>query len=64
MKRFAAAFRCSCWPWRSRQAPRQVKEVPGDTLTVSGTEAIDHTTRALTLKNEAGELVTIDVSPR
>ncbi len=31
---------------------------------MSGTvEAIDHTSRALTLKNEAGELVTIDVSP-
>jgi hypothetical protein len=44
-------------------APAQVKELPGDSVTVSGTVvAIDHTSRALTLKNEAGELVTLDVS--
>ena len=40
-----------------------MKELPGDSVTVSGTVvAIDHTSRALTLKNEAGELVTLDVS--
>ena len=45
-------------------AAAQVKEIPGDAMTVSGTvEAIDQTSRALTFKNEAGELVTIDVSP-
>ena len=45
-------------------ARAQVKQLPGDTVTVSGTvEAIDQTSRALTFKNEAGELVTIDVSP-
>ena len=44
-------------------AQAQVKELPGESLTVSGTvEAIDHTNRALTLKNETGELVTLDVS--
>lgn len=45
------------------QAPAQVKELPGESVTVSGTVvAIDHTSRALTFKNEAGELVTLDVS--
>ena len=66
MKRFLAAFPLFAgWPWHWRQAPAaQVKELPGDTVTVSGTvEAIDQTSRALTFKNEAGELVTIDVSP-
>ena len=48
----------------AERAPAQVKELPGETVTVSGTvEAIDQTSRALTFKNEAGELVTIDVSP-
>jgi Cu/Ag efflux protein CusF len=44
-------------------APAQVKEVPGDTVTVSGTvEAIDHTSRVLTLKkDEGGEFETVDV---
>jgi hypothetical protein len=43
-------------------APAQVKEIPGESVTVSGTvEAIDHTERVLTLKNQAGELVTLDV---
>ena len=47
----------------ARARPTLVKELPGETLTVSGTvEAIDQTSRALTLKNAAGELVTIDVS--
>ena len=40
----------------------QVKEIPGERVTVSGTvEAIDHTSRVLTLKDEHGELDTIDV---
>jgi Cu/Ag efflux protein CusF len=43
-------------------APAQVKEVPGETVTASGTvEAIDHTSRVLTLKDEDGEFVTIDI---
>jgi Cu/Ag efflux protein CusF len=43
-------------------ARAQVKEVPGETVTVSGTvEAIDHTSRVLTLKDEHGEFDTIDV---
>jgi hypothetical protein len=64
MKRSIAAF-----PWvvlavaLAADAPAQVKEVPGDTVTVSGTvEAIDHTNRVLTLKSdEDGEFVTVDV---
>jgi Cu/Ag efflux protein CusF len=40
----------------------QVKEVPGSRVTKTGTvEAIDHTARMITLKNEKGELDTIDV---
>jgi hypothetical protein len=43
-------------------ARAQVKEIPGETITVSGTvEAIDHGSRVLTLKDEKGEFVTIDV---
>ena len=43
-------------------APAQVKEVPGDMVTKSGVvEAIDHSSRVLTLKNKEGELVTLDV---
>jgi Cu/Ag efflux protein CusF len=43
-------------------APAQIKEVPGETVTASGTvEAIDHTSRVLTLKDEDGEFVTIDI---
>lgn len=43
-------------------ARAQVKEIPGDVITVSGTvEAIDHTARVLTLKNEKGDFVTVDV---
>jgi len=62
MKRAIAAF-----PWvvlaPAAGAPAQVKEIPGDTVTVSGTvEAIDHTSRVLTLKDdEDGEFVTVDV---
>ena len=38
------------------------KEIPGEAVTVSGTvEAIDHTSRVLTLKDEHGEFDTIDV---
>ncbi len=65
MKRFSAAFPSFGLALAlASGAAAQVKEIPGDTMTVSGTvEAIDHTSRALTFKNEAGELVTIDVSP-
>jgi Cu/Ag efflux protein CusF len=43
-------------------ARAQVKEIPGEAVTVSGTvEAIDHTSRVLTLKDEHGEFDTIDV---
>jgi Cu/Ag efflux protein CusF len=46
----------------SASAGAQIKEVPGEALTVSGTvEAIDHTARVLTLKDEKGEFVTVDV---
>ena len=42
--------------------PAQIKEMAGDSVTVSGTvEAIDHTSRVLTLKNEKGDMVTLDV---
>jgi Cu/Ag efflux protein CusF len=40
----------------------QIKELPGERITASGTvEAIDHTSRVLSLKNEEGEIVTLDV---
>ena len=44
-------------------APAQVKQIPGDTVTVSGTvESIDNTSRVLTLKSDQdGEFVTVDV---
>lgn len=44
-------------------AQAQVREIPGETVTASGTvEAIDHANRVLTLKDdEDGELVTVDV---
>jgi Cu/Ag efflux protein CusF len=44
-------------------APAQIKQIPGDTVTTSGTvEAIDHTSRVLTLKSDQdGEFVTLDV---
>ena len=43
-------------------AGAQIKEVPGDAVTVSGTvEAIDHSSRVLTFKNEKGDMVTLDV---
>jgi hypothetical protein len=65
MKRFSAAFPLFVLALAlASGAAAQVKTVPGDTMTVSGTvEAIDHTSRVLTLKGEAGELITIDVSP-
>jgi hypothetical protein len=67
MKRFLAAFPLFVLALAlalASSAPAQVKEIPGDTLTVSGTvEAIDQTSRALTFKNDEGELVTIDVAP-
>ena len=63
MKRSIAAF-----PWvvlavaLAADAPAQGKEIPGEAVTVSGTvEAIDHTSRVLTLKkDEGGEFVTVD----
>ena len=43
-------------------AGAQVKEIPGEKITASGTvEAIDHASRVLTLKNQEGEFVTLDV---
>ena len=64
MKRLTAAFPSLLLALAvAAEAPAQVKELPGDSVTISGTvEAIDHTSRALTLKNEAGDLVTLDVS--
>jgi hypothetical protein len=42
--------------------PAQVKEVPGEMTTISGSvEAIDHSKRVLTLRGQAGDLVTVDV---
>jgi Cu/Ag efflux protein CusF len=43
-------------------ARAQVKEIPGEKVSASGTvEAIDHASRVLTLKDEDGEFVTVDV---
>jgi Cu/Ag efflux protein CusF len=43
-------------------AAAQVKEIPGETITASGTvEAIDHAQRVVTIKTEAGDFVTVDV---
>jgi Cu/Ag efflux protein CusF len=40
----------------------QIKEVPGDRVTKTGTvEAIDHQARILTLKQSSGTFVTVDV---
>ena len=40
----------------------QIKEIPGDRVTKAGTvEAIDHNARVLTLRDDAGKLVTVDV---
>jgi Cu/Ag efflux protein CusF len=43
-------------------AGAQVKEIPGESVTATGTvEAIDHSSRVITLKSETGELVTLDI---
>ncbi|HXK10604.1 MAG TPA: hypothetical protein VMT70_13220 [Vicinamibacteria bacterium] len=43
-------------------ARAQIKEIPGDRVTEKGTvEAIDHKARVLTLKDDKGEMVTVDV---
>jgi hypothetical protein len=43
-------------------ARAQIKEIPGDRVTQTGTvEAIDHQQRVLTLKRATGEFVTVDV---
>jgi hypothetical protein len=43
-------------------AVAQVKEIPGERVTETGTvEAIDHKARVLTLKDATGEVVTVDV---
>jgi hypothetical protein len=40
----------------------QIKEIPGERVTETGTvEAIEHKARVLTLKDETGEMVTVDV---
>jgi hypothetical protein len=47
----------------SALALAQVKEIPGERVTETGTvEAIDHKGRVLTLKEQTGEMVTVDVS--
>jgi ABC-type sulfate/molybdate transport systems ATPase subunit len=63
MKRAIAAFSfLASGLALAASAPAQVKELPGVTVTVSGTvEAIDHTSRVLSLKNAKGEIVTVDV---
>jgi Cu/Ag efflux protein CusF len=64
MKRLVAVFPLAVLALAlAAAAPAQIKEIPGDTVTASGTvEAIDHTSRVLTIKDaETGELVTVDV---
>jgi Cu/Ag efflux protein CusF len=63
MKRTTAAFVSAVLALALATAARaQVKEIPGEKVTASGTvEAIDHTSRVLTLKDEDGEFVTVDV---
>jgi Cu/Ag efflux protein CusF len=62
MKRSLAAFPLVVLGLAS-VATAQVKVIPGETVTLSGTvEAIDHTSRALTLKTESGEVVALDVA--
>jgi Cu/Ag efflux protein CusF len=40
----------------------QIKEIPGERMTEKGTvEAVDHTARVLTLKDDKGEFITVDV---
>ena len=46
-------------------ARAQVKEIPGERVTQTGTvEAIDHKARILTLKDATGKFVTVDVPNR
>jgi Cu/Ag efflux protein CusF len=63
MKRTTAAFASVVLALVLAPTARaQVKELPGERMTASGTvEAIDHTSRVLSLKNEKGEIVTLDV---
>jgi hypothetical protein len=64
MKRLFAVFALAVLALAvATAAPAQIKEVPGDTVTVSGSvEAIDHANRVVTLKSDAdGEFVTLDV---
>jgi hypothetical protein len=63
MKRSTAAFISAVLAFALATTARaQVKEIPGEKVTASGTvEAIDHSSRVLTLKDEKGEFVTIDV---
>lgn len=50
MKRPTAAISFALSVGLVASTPAQIKEVPGDAVTVSGTvEAIDHTSRVLTL---------------
>jgi Cu/Ag efflux protein CusF len=64
MKRFESASMALATAmvlW-SAAAIAQIKEVPGDRVTKSGTvEAIDHQSRILTLKQPSGTFVTVDV---
>lgn len=63
MKQTLAAFLCLALCLAvAAGAAAQAKEIPGESITASGTvEAIDHTKRVLTLKTEEGDFVTIDV---
>jgi Cu/Ag efflux protein CusF len=50
------------WLALATTARAQIKQIPGESITRSGTvEAIDHAKRVLTLKDEHGELSTVDV---
>jgi hypothetical protein len=62
MKRASTAFSFVLALAVAASAPAQVKEIPGETITKTGVvEAIDHTGRVLTIKDEKGEFVTLDV---
>jgi len=63
MKRATAVFASAVLSLALATTARaQVKEIPGEKVTASGTvEAIDYSNRVLTLKDEDSELVTVDV---
>ncbi len=63
MKRFGSAVAVlSLGVLSGALALAQVKEIPGDRVTKTGSvEAIDHKARVLTLKDATGKFVTVDV---